>query len=67
MYVAFLYNTADVEYFYKTSVSIFPMPNVRCKSTANEHTLLNRKHTYKTVCLDIPVQLSVIKNLKKPL
>ena len=44
LYVAFLYNTVDVEYFYKTSVSIFPMPHIRRKSIANEHTLLNRKH-----------------------
>jgi hypothetical protein len=44
----FLYNTVDAEWFYKTSVSIFPMPHVRCKSIANEHTLLNRKRTQKT-------------------
>ena len=44
LYVAFLYNTVYVEYFYKTSVSIFPMLLVRYKSIANEHTLLNRKH-----------------------
>ena len=25
-------------------VPIFPMPHVYCKSIANEHTLLNRKH-----------------------
>jgi hypothetical protein len=43
LYVAFSYNTADVEYFYKTSVSIFSMPHLHCKSIANEHTLLNRK------------------------
>jgi len=45
LYVAVLYSTADVEYSYKTSVSIFPEPHARCKSIANEHTLLNRKHT----------------------
>jgi len=44
LYVAFLYNILDVEYFYKTSVTIFPMPHVDCKSIANEHTLLNRKY-----------------------
>jgi len=43
LYVGFLYNTLDVEYFYKISVTIFPMPHVYCKSIANEHTLLNRK------------------------
>ena len=42
LYVAFLYNTLDVEYFYKISVTIFPMPHVYCKSIANEHTLLNK-------------------------
>jgi hypothetical protein len=39
-----LYSTVDVECFYKTSFSILPMPHARCKSIANEHTLLNRKH-----------------------
>jgi hypothetical protein len=43
--VAVFYSTVDVEYFYKTSGNIFPMPHARCKSIANEHTLLNRKHT----------------------
>jgi hypothetical protein len=43
LYVAFLYNTVDVEYFYETSGKIFSMPHVLCKSTANEHTLLNGK------------------------
>jgi hypothetical protein len=43
--VAVLYSTVDVEYFYKTSGNIFPMPHAHCKSIAKEHTLLNRKHT----------------------
>jgi hypothetical protein len=45
LYVAFLYNTVDVEYFYKTSGNIFfSMTHIHCKSIANEHTLLNGKH-----------------------
>jgi len=43
-YVAFSYNTLDVEYFYKTSGNIFSMTHVHCKIIANEHTFLNGKH-----------------------
>jgi len=42
LYVAVSYNNVNVEYFYKTD--IFSMTCVHCKGTANEHTLLNRKH-----------------------
>ena len=42
LYVAVLYSTVDVEYFYKTSGNIFPMPLVQCKNIDNGHTLLNR-------------------------
>jgi len=40
LYVAVLYSTVDMEYFYKTSGNIFPMPHVHCKNIDNGHTLL---------------------------
>jgi hypothetical protein len=35
LYVAVLYSTVDVEYFYKTSGNIFPMPHVHCQNIDN--------------------------------
>jgi hypothetical protein len=44
LYVAVLYSTVDVEYFYKIFGKIFPIPLVQCKNIDNGHTLLNKNH-----------------------